>query len=412
MPRPSPEIVSYNWPGTFSQYGYAPTANNLPSTSPMARLFDREYASVKTPGYPDVRPLPFHDHWMALRVRKKPATVKARAYLNQYNWYEYNAPVASFGTSFHGPVKDIFGSSVFANRAERLARARCIANIQRLKVNVAQNMAEYRQVSRMFGTNVTRITNAYRMLRKGDVKGFSRAIPLRKRHEQSLLRRGPGDIRGNAPRIWLESQYGWLPLLGDIHTGITNFHSRVEEGYPIRAKASGTGISASPRTLRTTQGITRTYETTTTRERCQYIIEYEVDFSRLANMQSWGLTNPLLLAWELLPYSFVVDWFYPVGDWLSQVGYQLGLYFKRGMRSGVSQRIYIEDYKAIPNGSGWTYSVSGESDWVQDTYFRREVLYSFPSPGKPVVDRDGLRGKRILNALSLLAVAFDRKPRR
>lgn len=49
------------------------------------------------------------------------------------------------------------------------------------------------------------------------------------------------------------------------------------------------------------------------------------------------------------------------------------------------------------------------SDWFRSVRFNRQQLANFPDPGKPSFDRDGLRGKRIANALSLLALAFDRK---
>jgi len=32
--------------------------------------------------------------------------------------------------------------------------------------------------------------------------------------------------------------------------------------------------------------------------------------------QMLGLTNPEMVMWELLPYSFVADWFIPIGDWM------------------------------------------------------------------------------------------------
>lgn len=35
--------------------------------------------------------------------------------------------------------------------------------------------------------------------------------------------------------------------------------------------------------------------------------------------QVLGLNAPLQLAWELVPFSFVVDWFYPIGDLLSRI---------------------------------------------------------------------------------------------
>jgi len=33
-------------------------------------------------------------------------------------------------------------------------------------------------------------------------------------------------------------------------------------------------------------------------------------------MPQLGLSRPLTSAWELVPYSFVIDWFVGVGDWL------------------------------------------------------------------------------------------------
>jgi hypothetical protein len=35
--------------------------------------------------------------------------------------------------------------------------------------------------------------------------------------------------------------------------------------------------------------------------------------------RSLGLLDPLSVAWEILPWSFVVDWFYPVGTFLDNL---------------------------------------------------------------------------------------------
>lgn len=35
-----------------------------------------------------------------------------------------------------------------------------------------------------------------------------------------------------------------------------------------------------------------------------------------------GLKDPLSIAWELVPYSFVADWFIPIGAWLQARGLQ------------------------------------------------------------------------------------------
>jgi hypothetical protein len=41
-------------------------------------------------------------------------------------------------------------------------------------------------------------------------------------------------------------------------------------------------------------------------------------------LSSAGVTNPLLVAWELVPFSFVVDWFLPVGNYVEQLDAMLG----------------------------------------------------------------------------------------
>jgi hypothetical protein len=54
---------------------------------------------------------------------------------------------------------------------------------------------------------------------------------------------------------------------------------------------------------------------------------YTLDASRLqgklgeleAILHSLGVTKPLSVIWELVPFSFVVDWFVSVGEWISSL---------------------------------------------------------------------------------------------
>lgn len=408
MPRPNPErIYEYrNYRYTYKTTPTGPVTDSYPTAT--LTVEDRSYTSTNTPGFPDVAVLPFNNHQVRWRRRTYGNLQYDRTkWDGTYTRYT-NVPSTVLAVSQEAIETHAGNTTVmWSSNAHARARSKVIGNIQRLKSNVAQNIAEYRQVQNMFSTNVRRITNAYRALRHGDVSGFSRNIPLRKRHKQDLLRRGPFDVRRNAPTIWLETQYGWLPLLGDVYTGITNFYKRVEEGYTIRAKGSGVDTFVTSGGWVNDPGIVRHRDTTRKKIYCQYIIDYEVDFARLVNMQSWGLTNPLLLAWELVPYSFVVDWFLPVGDWLSQIGYSTGLYFKRGMRSAMIVADTVRTFGPQPTTANETRKLTG-TDWYRSVAFNREKLGSFPSPGVPRLDPLGLRGRRIANALSLLALAFDR----
>lgn len=400
--RANPEIVTEMRRCVADKYG---TVNDI-DTQTSVTLSERTYSSSNTPGFPGVTPLPFRGYWMDWR-RRTYGTLRYDAKSSATN-YNYGFGPSTFYAVAQASIEQHVPATLrFNTSAEYRARSKVISDIQRIKVNVAQNIAEYRQVGNMFSTNARRIANAYRALRRGDVSGMAKHIPVRKRHQQNLLRRGPLDVRREAPSIWLELQYGWNPLLGDIYTGMTEFYRRVESGYPIRARGTGSFTESYGTKLDSDSGWVSFRDSTTRTFKNLYIIEYEVDHSQLANLDDWGVTNPALLAWELVPYSFVVDWFIPVGDWLSQVGYSLGLYFKRGMRTALADAFTIRNFRP-KSGATFSLKVSGQ-DTFRTTRMRREVLSSFPSPGKPRLDPNGLRGKRIANALSLLALAFDRR---
>lgn len=409
MPRPNPETTTQSIPWRYQ------SGNTVTTGFTSVNQERRTWSGTNTPGYPDVRPLPFRNHYTDFQRRfYDPKFEHRRDFWFAGKFYSiqewWKGASAGYGTSMPTPM-DHVTSSMLYDGADRRAKAKVISDIQRIKMNVAQNVAEYRQVSNMFATNVRRITLAYRALRRGDIDGLSRQVNMRRRHKQSLLNRGPLDIRANAPSIWLEVQYGWRPLLGDVYTGVSEFYKSVESGYTIRAVGRATYKTSSNKKVSNVVGGADFDDFTERVSRCKYIIDYQVDSTQLANMDDWGITNPLLLAWELVPYSFVVDWFYPVGDWLSQVGYSLGLYFQRGMRSSLATAQTVRRFKPVADSAYPYFRTCQGTDGFHSSVFHREVIGAFPSPGRPRVDPDGLRGKRILNALSLLALAFDRKPR-
>jgi hypothetical protein len=52
---------------------------------------------------------------------------------------------------------------------------------------------------------------------------------------------------------------------------------------------------------------------------------YYVAASGFQSVRDYGLTDLSQAAWELMPYSFVADWFIPVGKWLEAISPKLGI---------------------------------------------------------------------------------------
>lgn len=114
-----------------------------------------------------------------------------------------------------------------------------------------------------------------------------------------------GDISG----AWLAMQYGWLPTLSDIHEAWKAYevHTASERKVTIIAKKQKIKdyeASVSP-------SLYSCHGDVIERRRIAYTMTEYLPVAR-----SLGLTDPLSVLWEIVPWSFVIDWFLPIGSYL------------------------------------------------------------------------------------------------
>jgi hypothetical protein len=151
---------------------------------------------------------------------------------------------------------------------------------------------------------------------------------------------------------WLEYHFGWQPLLADIHGGI----EQVKEGFRHKAQvfsvsrtvtesSSGPGYIPGPLVYSKIKVTGQSFLSTRVK------IYARVSDSTLANISSLGLINPAQVAWELVPYSFVVDWFLPVGSFLEALTDTAGLTFVSGVRTYRVRSSFVSEY--TPPSYSW-----------------------------------------------------------
>jgi hypothetical protein len=194
-----------------------------------------------------------------------------------------------------------------------------IALIGKLRESIAGSdfnagvfLGEGRQSLKLIADAATRIYKAYKSVRRFDMAGLSRALGL----EKTVSSKSSKGLKNDASNKWLEVQYGWLPLLQDAKGGAEmlakQLNAPLVQNYKVRkqkALALGPG-SLSPNIV---NGKAYTYTGTT---RGQYIARVkEVNVPHLI-----GLTDPASVGWELVPFSFVADWFIPIGGYLAARG--------------------------------------------------------------------------------------------
>lgn len=108
---------------------------------------------------------------------------------------------------------------------------------------------------------------------------------------------------------------------------------------------------------------------------CKVVYRARVHDEVLRALSQLGLANPFSTAWELLPLSFVVDWFLPIGDFLAALTAPLGTIFVSGFEDRVIETNTRVDYCK----GGWPGFISGSTPHYSWQYFafQRVTLTSF-----------------------------------
>lgn len=211
------------------------------------------------------------------------------------------------------------------------------------------------------------------------------------------------DVSGIPADAWLQYQYGWKPLVSDIY-GIADESLHV-------ARNSLTGFTAS--SMRRVEGIDMPYSLGYAAKwsgfkqlkgkwACKYGLVLDAELETAERLARWTSLNPVSIAWELLPYSFVVDWFYDIGGFLRAIETSLAnnVSFVSGYKSTIRAYEYYPtiEWDGTYSGVGMKGQCAGYCKYVR---FNREVLSSYPLPNVPRF-KSNLGSTRLLSAAALL----------
>lgn len=248
----------------------------------------------------------------------------------------------------------------------------------------------HKVVNSVVGT-ATAFRGIARSLKKGDLGGATRFLSRAvggSDLKAAKKRLDIGDIAGTH----LTLVYGWLPLLSDLHAASVALEvlanpPRRSSVVVVRGKTLMLDGSQSP-TLYTCDGpksISR---------RIQYRMTEELSTAR-----SLGLLDPVSIAWELVPYSFVVDWFVPIGTYLSNLAIIPNLVGEFLITDRIK---WAASCRVTPQGE---YDFGGGSCFCSETAVKRRISSSLSVPLPTFRGFASLykSSQRCANALALIA---------
>lgn len=194
--------------------------------------------------------------------------------------------------------------------------------------NLGVAAAEAPQSVKLVVDTVVRFTKAIGQLKRGRFDLAVRALgvsprrlgggeSVRKYHSNSFPT-GPRGRKISSPQqltskdvssMWLEIQYGWKPLLNDVYESQKAFVTRTAQP---RRYVFRTSVFRNWKPYEYTANLyANWYITSSTNRQIKAILTEVVSMSR-----ALGLTNPASVVWEKVPFSFVADWFIPIGTYL------------------------------------------------------------------------------------------------
>lgn len=243
--------------------------------------------------------------------------------------------------------------------------------------NLPAFLGEGRESLRTIADSATRIYKAIKAVKKGNLpkawnvlRGAPRGSPL-----PSYVVVNPGRNRKNIADNWLQLQYGWKPLLNDIFSACKHIaytqNRDFSRTYRVRTSKNWEGdfrIATSPQ-IQSAGGMVSVKK------------QLSAKITSIDQLALLGVKDPRAVIWELVPFSFIADWFIPVGNYLEQIN----------LRSALSGTFLIS-YLNVATTTNYKLVRKVPTDSDEYQYYNataiqagRIVLSSLPKPQLPQV---------------------------
>lgn len=411
------QVPNGPWDGYFTRF-----------TLPVDSYFD----NYKSPG--NTRPkgqrdLPTSHHRLKVLVDHYPV-IYNRAF-NGVRYYDYVS--MSTGPQFiAGKSDDVLrvdgtGFYIRADQAAvEAAQTEALLHLKTGKLSLGASIAESRETAEYLVEKGTCVLGMIRAVKSGRYRHFRQAFrrlvgfnDLRGRPLTALSHKEFKDhdrrarawatahgVTDMATARWLEYRYAIMPFVSDVEnayeTFIDGIKTQNDKERPWLIYSYGKAVHVHNRKF---SDNTMNYESSgVSRYKCK--IWAKIDNAYLAGTAQVGLSVTQAL-WEVIPFSFVLDWAVKFGDFLEALDATRGLKFHSGfirVMSGTDGDEVKLRYRTAPSSFYQT-----QYPWIncEVQYYSRKELSSFPFPS--VIIESPVSPKNIMSAFSLIFQIFAKK---
>lgn len=230
---------------------------------------------------------------------------------------------------------------------------KCLAKFSESPIDIGVMLGERRESLEFLTDTAKRSLNMVKAVRKRNVADIKRQLRVqesRQRYHRSVVH----EVLDAPTDLWLSSALAVKPMVADAYGTMEALENR-ENASPPSIKNIATGhrrVPHNPWINVPFNGIHYIIESTTPiQEMVKVRLDAEMRNDLLFKLSQVGVLNPLSLAWNLLPLSFVADYFSNIGDYFQATGSTAGLNFKAGSITVTCKRRLHWKFKQINPGS-------------------------------------------------------------
>lgn len=262
-----------------------------------------------------------------------------------------------------------------------------VENTRQGAASVGVSLAEWEQSLDMVTRRSAQLYRGYRQLRKGDFRGFLKEFDTKPKRKH---RNRVSNKVNEASSLWLEYSFGWKPLTVDIYNAVNAIGQPVPGG-PVRGSGSWEWVHS----VVPSNGSGLKFRT---KAWCNQGADIYITNPNLYMLQQLGVANPGLIAWELVPFSFLADWVFDISSCLGAFTDLLGCSVQNGYTNHRVKNVHTEFI--------WTwgfttpaqvYSCAGKVSCM-----KRSAGLTKPVPNLDIRANIGQSLNRAANAASLL----------
>lgn len=232
----------------------------------------------------------------------------------------------------------LLGNGIFQNRFggktanigtldkyHNIVSNKTLAKVRNSSVNLGVALGEYRETAKFVVDAMKRTRAIYDVFKK-DLRKFKFGDAL---HD---LGKAVSHGHTHAANAWLEWTYAVKPLISDTAGVVKELYSDQRPYLEVKTVRASVSQNVTAQAFKA-QGGDSLRNRLTGACKTRGCIRYVVANPLLATADQLGLLNPVAIGWELIPLSFVVDWFVDISGLLTNVIPPMGVDFQEGYTS-------------------------------------------------------------------------------